>query len=139
MVQAARAPGPPTWEICLGDGWYSYDADTSAALTRAQDQGQRQVHFQVRDNKYTVDVVGMVQVNQRTGARRSVRRRDRLPEDSTGVVHGVRRIETWPATRLPEGHTCGNELWVPLCESEAELARSLHTAVMNFEAGFALA
>merc|ERR1712232_1156038 len=35
---------------------------------------------------------------------------------------GVKRILSWPATRLPEGHTCGNELWIPLCESEAQLA-----------------
>jgi len=139
MVQWARPASPPVWEICLQDGWYSYDNDTAIALERALSSGEQDVNFQVRDNRYTVDLAAMVQVNQRTGARRHVRRREQPADEAADVVHGVRRIETWPATRLPEGHTCGNELWIPLCSSEEELARSLRMAVMNFEAGFALA
>jgi len=51
---------------------------------------------------------------------------------------GVKRIASWQHDRLPEGHTCGNELWLALPESYAELRRKLRTAVENFEAGFAL-
>lgn len=53
-------------------------------------------------------------------------------------ARGVKRISSWPAERLPEGHTCGNELWMALPESYAQLHSKLHLAVENFEAGFAL-
>jgi len=139
MVQAARVQGAPNWEIMLNDGWYSYDHDTAALLTRAQDAGHASVEFQVRENRYIVDFAGLVQLNRRTGARRNVRRKDPPPDENGDVVHGIRRIETWPATRLPEGHTCGNELWVPWTKTEEELAGLLRMAVLNFEAGFALA
>merc|ERR1712224_381200 len=46
---------------------------------------------------------------------------------------GVKCIDSWPSSRFPEGHTCGNELWVPLCKSEEQLAASLRKAVQNFE------
>mmetsp|Transcript_10273 Transcript_10273/g.35977 ORF Transcript_10273/g.35977 Transcript_10273/m.35977 type:complete len:1199 (+) Transcript_10273:66-3662(+) len=151
MVQAARPPSAPTWEIHLQDGWYNYDSSTAADMTRAMDAGQASVEFKVRENRYVVDFTTMVQVNLRTGARREVRRTDAPEEEvadagggggsplSPACIAGVRRIETWPAPRLPEGHTCGNELWVPLCDSEEQLSRSLTLSVMNFEAGFALA
>jgi len=51
---------------------------------------------------------------------------------------GVKRIASWQEDRLPEGHTCGNELWLSLPESYAQLHEKLHLAVENFEAGFAL-
>lgn len=50
----------------------------------------------------------------------------------------VKRISSWPRHRLPEGHTCGNELWMALPDSYEECASKLHTAVGNFEAGFSL-
>uniref|UniRef100_A0A7S2QIG3 HECT-type E3 ubiquitin transferase n=1 Tax=Zooxanthella nutricula TaxID=1333877 RepID=A0A7S2QIG3_9DINO len=53
-------------------------------------------------------------------------------------VRGVKRIGSWPPDRLPEGHTCGNELWLALPESYAQLHDKLQLAVENFEAGFAL-
>merc|ERR1712232_902111 len=56
-------------------------------------------------------------------------------EDGKG---GVRRIASWPRERLPEGHTCGNELWLTLPDSFEDLASKLRLAVGNFEAGFAL-
>mmetsp|Transcript_66584 Transcript_66584/g.144594 ORF Transcript_66584/g.144594 Transcript_66584/m.144594 type:complete len:1189 (-) Transcript_66584:42-3608(-) len=142
MVQAARPSQGAIWEIQLQDGWYFYDSGTAEALTKAQDAGQSAVEFRVRDNRYVLNLQEMVQINLRTGARRAVRRRDPPDRDEEAAQEratGVRRIETWPATRLPEGHTCGNELWVPLCHSEEELSKLLHMAVMNFEAGFALA
>lgn len=51
---------------------------------------------------------------------------------------GIKRIASWPRERLPEGHTCGNELWMALANSYEEAAARLRTAVGNFEAGFAL-
>mmetsp|Transcript_67150 Transcript_67150/g.106314 ORF Transcript_67150/g.106314 Transcript_67150/m.106314 type:complete len:280 (+) Transcript_67150:1-840(+) len=51
---------------------------------------------------------------------------------------GVKRIASWPRERLPEGHTCGNELWIALPDSYDEVASKLKLAVENFEAGFAL-
>jgi len=58
--------------------------------------------------------------------------------DGHGHRGGVKRIGSWPCDRLPEGHTCGNELWLALPESYAQLHEKLHLAVENFEAGFAL-
>mmetsp|Transcript_87409 Transcript_87409/g.245361 ORF Transcript_87409/g.245361 Transcript_87409/m.245361 type:complete len:412 (+) Transcript_87409:219-1454(+) len=55
--------------------------------------------------------------------------------DSRG---GVRRIASWPRERLPEGHTCGNELWVALQDSYEQVAKQLQLAVQNFESGFSL-
>jgi len=52
--------------------------------------------------------------------------------------HGVKRIASWPRERLPEGHTCGNELWIALPGSYEEVATKLKLAVENFEAGFSL-
>jgi hypothetical protein len=52
--------------------------------------------------------------------------------------HGVKRIASWPRERLPEGHTCGNELWMALPDSYDEVQAKLKLAVENFEAGFAL-
>jgi len=51
---------------------------------------------------------------------------------------GVKRIASWPRERLPEGHTCGNELWVALPDSYDEVLSKMKLAVENFEAGFAL-
>lgn len=51
---------------------------------------------------------------------------------------GVKRIASWPKERLPEGHTCGNELWIALPDSLEELTSKLRLAVENFEAGFSL-
>jgi len=51
---------------------------------------------------------------------------------------GVKRISSWPRQRLPEGHTCGNELWLPLQDSYEQTVDRLRLAVENFEAGFAL-
>lgn len=51
---------------------------------------------------------------------------------------GVKRINSWPKERLPEGHTCGNELWLPLQDSFEHTAERLRLAVENFETGFAL-
>lgn len=51
---------------------------------------------------------------------------------------GVKRIAAWPRERLPEGHTCGNELWMALPDSYEEAAAKLRLAVENFESGFAL-
>jgi len=51
---------------------------------------------------------------------------------------GVKRISSWPRERLPEGHTCGNELWLPLQDSLEQTVERLRLAVENFEAGFAL-
>lgn len=51
---------------------------------------------------------------------------------------GVKRISSWPRERLPEGHTCGNELWLPLQDSYEQTVDRLRLAVENFEAGFAL-
>jgi len=51
---------------------------------------------------------------------------------------GVKRIASWPKDRLPEGHTCGNELWIALPDTYEEVAAKLKLAVENFEAGFAL-
>jgi len=51
---------------------------------------------------------------------------------------GVKRISSWPRERLPEGHTCGNELWLPLQDSYEQTEERLRLAVENFEAGFAL-
>jgi len=50
----------------------------------------------------------------------------------------VARIASWPHDRLPEGHTCGNELWIALSNSYEEAAARLRLAVGSFEAGFAL-
>eukprot|EP00928_Gymnodinium_smaydae_P007639 TRINITY_DN12739_c0_g1_i1.p1 TRINITY_DN12739_c0_g1~~TRINITY_DN12739_c0_g1_i1.p1 ORF type:complete len:1034 (+),score=135.27 TRINITY_DN12739_c0_g1_i1:46-3102(+) len=58
-----------------------------------------------------------------------------VQQDPSG---GVRRIASWPRERLPEGHTCGNELWIALPDSYEGLEAQLRTAVGNFEAGFAL-
>merc|ERR1719221_1689248 len=44
----------------------------------------------------------------------------------------VKRIAAWPRERLPEGHTCSNELWIALPESYEELSEKLHLAVENF-------
>eukprot|EP00927_Polykrikos_kofoidii_P020643 TRINITY_DN19838_c0_g1_i1.p1 TRINITY_DN19838_c0_g1~~TRINITY_DN19838_c0_g1_i1.p1 ORF type:complete len:1125 (+),score=142.50 TRINITY_DN19838_c0_g1_i1:80-3454(+) len=70
---------------------------------------------------------------------RTVRPRPRLQvmvqPDGRG---GVKRIASWPRARLPEGHTCGNELWMALPDSYAEAATKLKQAVDNFESGFAL-
>jgi len=70
----------------------------------------------------------------------TVRPRPRLqvmvqPDTPTG---GVKRIASWPRERLPEGHTCGNELWIALPDSYEDLASRLQLAVDNFEAGFSL-
>jgi hypothetical protein len=51
---------------------------------------------------------------------------------------GVKRISSWPRERLPEGHTCGHELWLPLQDSYEQTVERLRLAVENFEAGFAL-
>lgn len=51
---------------------------------------------------------------------------------------GVKRIASWPKERLPEGHTCGHELWLPLQDSYEQTVARLQLAVENFEAGFAL-
>lgn len=51
---------------------------------------------------------------------------------------GVKRISSWPRERLPEGHTCGNELWMPLQDTYEQTAERLKLAVENFEAGFSL-
>lgn len=51
---------------------------------------------------------------------------------------GVKRISSWPRERLPEGHTCGNELWLPLQDTYEQTVDRLRLAVENFEAGFAL-
>lgn len=51
---------------------------------------------------------------------------------------GVKRISSWPRERLPEGHTCGHELWLPLQDSYEQTLERLKIAVENFEAGFAL-
>lgn len=51
---------------------------------------------------------------------------------------GVKRISSWPRERLPEGHTCGHELWLPLQDSYEQTLERLKMAVENFEAGFAL-
>eukprot|EP00928_Gymnodinium_smaydae_P026637 TRINITY_DN20851_c0_g1_i1.p1 TRINITY_DN20851_c0_g1~~TRINITY_DN20851_c0_g1_i1.p1 ORF type:complete len:1006 (+),score=177.72 TRINITY_DN20851_c0_g1_i1:160-3177(+) len=51
---------------------------------------------------------------------------------------GVKRIGSWPQHRLPEGHTCGNELWLPLQDSYEQTVERLRLAVENFESGFAL-
>eukprot|EP00440_Ansanella_granifera_P073600 gb/GFBE01079866.1/.p1 GENE.gb/GFBE01079866.1/~~gb/GFBE01079866.1/.p1 ORF type:complete len:245 (+),score=41.97 gb/GFBE01079866.1/:1-735(+) len=51
---------------------------------------------------------------------------------------GLKRIITWPKDRLPEGHTCGNELWMALPDSYEEAAEKLRLAIGNFEAGFSL-
>lgn len=48
------------------------------------------------------------------------------------------RIGSWPKERLPEGHTCTNELWLSLPESYEHCAAQLRLAVGNFEAGFAM-
>jgi len=100
---------------------------------------RRMLELQVGRNMYVIDIRAKVQVNRRTGDRRKIRRRkiDMAADDRTEMAV-VKRIESWPATRLPEGHTCGNELWIPLCDSEEDLEKILYTAVMNFEAGFAM-
>ena len=51
---------------------------------------------------------------------------------------GVKRIASWQKERLPEGHTCQNELWIALPDSYEDCAAKLRLAVLNFEAGFAL-
>jgi len=58
-----------------------------------------------------------------------------VQEDGRG---GVKRIASWPAERLPEGHTCGNELWIALPTSYEAAAAQLRLAIGNFEAGFAM-
>eukprot|EP00930_Biecheleria_cincta_P045468 TRINITY_DN31331_c0_g1_i1.p1 TRINITY_DN31331_c0_g1~~TRINITY_DN31331_c0_g1_i1.p1 ORF type:complete len:1073 (+),score=160.91 TRINITY_DN31331_c0_g1_i1:461-3220(+) len=50
----------------------------------------------------------------------------------------IKRISSWPKDRLPEGHTCGNELWMALPDSFEEASNRIRLAVENFEAGFAL-
>jgi hypothetical protein len=51
---------------------------------------------------------------------------------------GLKRIASWPSDRMPEGHTCGNELWIALQDSFEQTLAQLQLAVDNFEAGFAL-
>ncbi|CAE8634509.1 unnamed protein product [Polarella glacialis] len=125
MVQAAPKP-MQSWEVELEDGWQAFDESIANQLSQMQASYKRQVEFSVRGQKHVVDLHQMQQVNERTGVRRAIRQT-------------VVRIQSWPKTRLPEGHTCGNELWLPLFDSREELESSLRTSVMNFEAGFALA
>ncbi|CAE8601443.1 unnamed protein product [Polarella glacialis] len=58
--------------------------------------------------------------------------------DTQNLRGGVKRIASWPKERLPEGHTCGNELWIALPDCYEDFAERLKLAVGNFEAGFAL-
>merc|ERR1712125_142597 len=58
--------------------------------------------------------------------------------EARGLAGSVKRIASWPRARLPEGHTCGNELWLALPDSYDEFAKQLKLAVENFEAGFAM-
>lgn len=69
----------------------------------------------------------------------SVQPRPRLQVMVLPDTHGgVKRIESWPQHRLPEGHTCGNELWVALQDSYEQASVQLRLAVQNYESGFSL-
>uniref|UniRef100_A0A7S2GL91 WWE domain-containing protein n=1 Tax=Alexandrium andersonii TaxID=327968 RepID=A0A7S2GL91_9DINO len=134
MVQAR--PLPPVWEIELQGRWRQMDDALAALIVSALDAGHAKVQFQMGRKPHVIDFRGMVQVNLETGVKHKIRRR--RPEVDVADPSNVIRIDSWPATRLPEGHTCGNELWIPLCDSEAELAERLRMSVGSFEAGFAL-
>ncbi|OLP88682.1 E3 ubiquitin-protein ligase hyd [Symbiodinium microadriaticum] len=112
------------WEVQLpNNSWSAYSPEISGSLNNTLEAGLRMLELQVGRNMYVIDIRAKVQVNRRTGDRRKVRRRkiDMAADDRTEMAV-VKRIESWPATRLPEGHTCGNELWIPLCDSEEDLA-----------------
>eukprot|EP00930_Biecheleria_cincta_P026170 TRINITY_DN18495_c0_g1_i1.p1 TRINITY_DN18495_c0_g1~~TRINITY_DN18495_c0_g1_i1.p1 ORF type:complete len:1019 (-),score=169.32 TRINITY_DN18495_c0_g1_i1:61-3117(-) len=128
------------WEVQVnGQGWRPYHETMSLNLSQMRDAGMRTAEFGSGRQTLVFDLSNMVQINKASGARSKIRcREERIASESTGPS-SLKRIDAWPRTRLPEGHTCGNELWVPLCDSQEELARLLHMSVMNFEAGFAMA
>eukprot|EP00913_Durusdinium_trenchii_P011024 g10348.t1 len=115
------------WEVQIPGGWRAYGQ-------------QMMCEFQMGPNKIVIDLGAGLQINSRTNERRRIRRRPlQQPQpDSLPVIvkrtayhchqsgplkcRHAARIDSWPKTRLPEGHTCGNELWIPLCDSEEELA-----------------
>ncbi|CAE7234236.1 hyd [Symbiodinium sp. CCMP2592] len=125
------------WEVQLpNNSWSAYSPEISGSLNNTLEAGLRMLELQVGRNMYVIDIRAKVQVNRRTGDRRKVRRRKiDVAADERTEMAVVKRIESWPATRLPEGHTCGNELWIPLCDSEEDLASSsvermlLHSAL----------
>lgn len=112
------------WEVQVSGGWRQYSAHMSGNLNNMFEAGLRMCEFQSGQSKIIIDLGANLQINTRTGERRRVRRRplQQTPQENAPVI--VKRIESWPKTRLPEGHTCGNELWVPLCDSEEELVET---------------
>jgi len=79
--------------------------------------------------------VGRVPLAGLAAVRPAPRLQIMVQEDGKG---GVKRIASWPAERLPEGHTCGNELWMALPNNFEAAAAQLRLAIGNFEAGFAM-
>eukprot|EP00931_Biecheleriopsis_adriatica_P037600 TRINITY_DN21558_c0_g1_i2.p1 TRINITY_DN21558_c0_g1~~TRINITY_DN21558_c0_g1_i2.p1 ORF type:complete len:1193 (-),score=238.94 TRINITY_DN21558_c0_g1_i2:100-3678(-) len=127
------------WEVMQQGAWRPYPPELSAQLSHLLEAGMRQIEIQQGGIRFVIDLGSGQQINTRSGAHSRIRRRQVQQARHVEGPVVVKRIESWPKTRLPEGHTCGNELWIPLCDSCEELANLLHTAVMNFEAGFAMA
>jgi len=138
MVQAERQAPVYVWEVQVPGGWKQLDPNLGKDLSDLREKDERGFEYQMGQTRLAIDFVNMMQINKSTGARARVRQRQ-VQVQAENKRPALKRIDAWPQGRLPEGHTCGNELWIPLCETKEELSRLLNTAVMNFEAGFALA
>jgi len=70
------------WEIDLGHLWVPYEGEVLDLLLEAIHAGQNTFEYSARRQYYLVDLVEHVQINKRTGARRTIRCREEEYTDS---------------------------------------------------------
>eukprot|EP00928_Gymnodinium_smaydae_P100494 TRINITY_DN9872_c1_g1_i1.p1 TRINITY_DN9872_c1_g1~~TRINITY_DN9872_c1_g1_i1.p1 ORF type:complete len:447 (-),score=80.84 TRINITY_DN9872_c1_g1_i1:242-1582(-) len=79
------------WEVQLGPNWVMYDLDTEQKIADAVTAGESSVTYIARGFRYIIDLRSMQQINQRTGARRPVRRREVFEQEREAPSPAVAR------------------------------------------------